>query len=34
LIDWAIYHKRCNFILDFTMSLANRENLLMRDLKE
>lgn len=34
LIDWEIYHKRCNFILDFTMSLANRENLLKRDLKE
>jgi Zn-dependent M28 family amino/carboxypeptidase len=34
LIDWEIYHKRSNFILDFTMSLANRENLLKRDLKE
>ena len=34
LIDWEVYHKRTNFILDFTMSLANRETLLKRDLAE
>ena len=34
LIDWEVYHKRTNFILDFAMSLANRETLLKRDLPE
>ncbi|MBM3424406.1 MAG: M20/M25/M40 family metallo-hydrolase [Bacteroidetes bacterium] len=33
-IDWDIYHKRTNFILDFIMALANRENLLKRNLAE
>ena len=34
LIDWEVYHKRANFILDFAMNLANRESLLKRDLPE
>jgi Zn-dependent M28 family amino/carboxypeptidase len=34
LIDWEVYHKRTNFILDFAMNLANRDDLLKRDLSE
>ena len=33
-INWDIYQKRCNFILDFVVSVANRADLLKRDLTE
>ena len=33
-IDWDVYHKRCNFILDFVVSVANRADLFKRDLTE
>ena len=33
-IDWDVYQKRCNFILDFVVSVANRADLLKRDLTE